>query len=168
MVAHSIMVWIGRDTTPTSLSAVFWKGSRSKVKKESPKPRLKMVENSGSELRHSGTKVGIGEENDRRCLHNHLLHQMEAKKSHRFVSCRKTSLDCTLVWTAHMSRVLLLRHVCGLAWKGDSKVCDFCRRKVTAGELFWSCERCVWDVCQATRSPPSVRVCVSWGKLGIV
>ncbi|CAE7251518.1 unnamed protein product [Symbiodinium natans] len=66
---------------------------------------------SWNSFQNSYELVGIGEENDRRCLHNHLLHQMEAKKSHRFV-------------------------------------CDFCRRKVTAGELFWSCERCVWDVCQ--------------------
>ncbi|CAE7394704.1 unnamed protein product [Symbiodinium necroappetens] len=67
---------------------------------------------SWTSFQNSYELVGIGEENDRRCLHNHMLHQMEAKKSNRFV-------------------------------------CDFCRRKIVQGELFWSCERCVWDVCQA-------------------
>ncbi|CAE7332109.1 unnamed protein product, partial [Symbiodinium pilosum] len=73
--------------------------------------RTKRGFRSWTSFQNSYELVGIGEETDRRCLHNHMLHQMEAKKSHRFV-------------------------------------CDFCRRKILSGELFWSCERCVWDVCQ--------------------
>lgn len=55
--------------------------------------------------------VAIGEDFERRCLHNHLLHQMQAMKNYRFV-------------------------------------CDFCRCDIAQGEMFWSCPRCVWDVCQ--------------------
>lgn len=29
-------------------------------------------------------KVAIGEDFERRCLHNHMLHQMQAMKDHRF------------------------------------------------------------------------------------
>jgi len=55
--------------------------------------------------------VAIGEDFERRCLHNHMLHQMQAMKDHRFV-------------------------------------CDFCRCTIAQGEMFWSCPRCVWDVCE--------------------
>ncbi|CAK9002028.1 unnamed protein product [Durusdinium trenchii] len=67
---------------------------------------------SWSSFQNSYELVAIGEDLERRCLHNHLLHQMQAMKDCRFV-------------------------------------CDFCRCKITQGEMFWSCPRCVWDVCEA-------------------
>mmetsp|Transcript_15896 Transcript_15896/g.37561 ORF Transcript_15896/g.37561 Transcript_15896/m.37561 type:complete len:563 (+) Transcript_15896:58-1746(+) len=83
-------------------------GSKASVE---PRQDPRRVFRSWSSFQNSYEMVAPGEDNERRCLQGHMLHQMEAKKNHRFV-------------------------------------CDFCRRKIPASELFWSCERCVWDVCQ--------------------
>jgi len=111
--SESLVFDKGRSGTLDSLSLERAVSRSSQISESCGVPRTtKRGFRSWTSFQNSYELVGIGEENDRRCLHNHMLHQMEAKKSNRFV-------------------------------------CDFCRRKIVQSELFWSCERCVWDVCQA-------------------
>ncbi|CAJ1344388.1 unnamed protein product [Effrenium voratum] len=104
----------GSPLEPLELSRVPEEstGSASLPHRQSSCNSARRSFHSWNSFQNSYELVGIGEDLDRRCLHNHLLHQMEAVKSHRFV-------------------------------------CDFCRHAISKGDKFWSCPRCVWDVCEA-------------------